>query len=203
MLQMSTWADHPNEHVRRLSSEGCRPRLPWGQALGIFKQDPARVLAILEKLKADPSLYVRKSVANNLNDIAKDHPALVLETAERWKGANPDTNWIVRHGCRTLIRQASPEVLALFGYAVSRDDDPIADYAELITEPNELKIGENCELRYEVHVRQGEPVHLRIEYGIDFVKAGGKYSRKLFYCPIKLFPEAHAFPPLEHIDGQT
>ncbi|MCY9659720.1 hypothetical protein P5G65_09350 [Paenibacillus chondroitinus] len=188
MEQMSVWADHPNEHVRRLSSEGCRPRLPWGQALPVFKRDPAPVLGILEKLKADPSLYVRKSVANNLNDIAKDHPAIVLETAARWKGDNPDTDWIVRHGCRTLIRQATPEVLALFGYAETRDDHPLADYAAIISEPNELMIGENCELRYEVHVRQGEPVHLRIEYGIDFVKAGGKHSRKLFLLSDKTVP---------------
>jgi 3-methyladenine DNA glycosylase AlkC len=188
MRQMSVWADHPNEHVRRLASEGCRPRLPWGQALAIFKQNPAPVLGILEKLKADPSLYVRKSVANNLNDIAKDHPAIVLETAARWKGANPDTDWIVRHGCRTLIRQATPEVLALFGYAVAQDDDPIADYAVILAEPTELMIGENCELRYEVHVRQGEPVHLRIEYGIDFVKAGGKQSRKLFLLSDRTVP---------------
>jgi 3-methyladenine DNA glycosylase AlkC len=80
MGRMKEWAQHSNEHVRRLSSEGCRPRLPWGEALAIFKRDPAPVLSVLELLKADPSLYVRKSVANNLNDIAKDHPARVLET---------------------------------------------------------------------------------------------------------------------------
>ncbi|KAF6578839.1 hypothetical protein H6F38_36725, partial [Paenibacillus sp. EKM208P] len=76
------------------------------------KRNPAPVLTILELLKADPSLYVRKSVANNLNDIAKDHPDVVIATAQRWKGTHPDTDWIVRHGCRTLIRKSIPEVMA-------------------------------------------------------------------------------------------
>jgi len=96
MTQMLAWADHPNEHVRRLSSEGCRPRLPWGMALKAFKKDPAPILPILEKLKTDEALYVRKSVANNLNDIVKDNPDIVLKTAKRWlKTKNPHTNWIV------------------------------------------------------------------------------------------------------------
>ena len=81
--QMLEWADHPNEHVRRLASEGIRPRLPWAQALPLFKRDPSPIVPILEKLKRDPSLYVRKSVANNLNDIAKDHPELVMRLRRR------------------------------------------------------------------------------------------------------------------------
>ena len=79
MQQMLRWAEHPNHHVRRLASEGCRPRLPWAIALVAFKKDPAPVLPVLELLKNDPSEYVRRSVANNLNDIAKDHPGLTLE----------------------------------------------------------------------------------------------------------------------------
>lgn len=188
MRQMAVWAEHPNEHVRRLASEGCRPRLPWGQALPLFKLDPMPVLAILEKLKADPSLYVRKSVANNLNDIAKDNPAIVLETAASWKGTSKDTDWIVRNGCRSLIRQAVPDALILFGYTASSVDEPVIDFALLKTDPAELTIGGRCELRYELHIRQGGPVHLRIEYGIDFVKAGGRISRKLFLLSDKTVP---------------
>ncbi len=135
MHQMSEWAGHPNEHVRRLASEGCRPRLPWGEALPMFKCDPAPVLRILEMLKADPSLYVRKSVANNLNDIAKDHPAVVLATARRWKGVHPYTDWIVRQGCRTLIRKADQGAMALFGYAESTGEVPLATSASLSVEP--------------------------------------------------------------------
>lgn len=180
MSQMTSWSMHENEHVRRLASEGCRPRLPWGVGLPIFKRDPTAVLSILEKLKADPSLYVRKSVANNLNDIAKDHPSVVLKTAQRWKGVDPHTDWIVRQGCRTLIRKANPETLELFGYANPTDVAPLTTGAALSVLPSSLAIGERCELNYELCIRDGEPVHLRIEYGIDFVKAKGHTSRKSF-----------------------
>ncbi|PNQ87672.1 hypothetical protein [Paenibacillus polymyxa] len=188
MRQMMTWAGHPSEHVRRLASEGCRPRLPWGQALPVFKRDPAPVLAVLELLKADPSLYVRKSVANNLNDIAKDHPDIVIATAQRWKGAHPDTDWIVRHGCRSLIRKSIPEVMAMFGYADDTDGVPLVVAASLTTYPAVLKIGNHCELTYVLQLREGEPVRVRIEYGIDFVKARGQVSRKLFLLSDKTVP---------------
>ncbi len=178
MRRMTTWAKHSNEHVRRLSSEGCRPRLPWGEALPIFKKNPAPVLSILELLKTDPSLYVRKSVANNLNDIAKDNPDRVLETAHRWIGTNPDTDWIIRHGCRTLIRKANPEAMELFGYANS--EAPLTTFASLSLQPSTLTIGDSCEIQYILDIRKDEPVHIRIEYGIDFIKANGKTSRKAF-----------------------
>lgn len=188
MIQMLAWAEHPDEHVRRLASEGSRPRLPWGQALPVFKRDPSPVLPLLEKLKADPSLYVRKSVANNLNDIAKDHPAVVIETARRWKGNNVNTDWIVRHGCRSLIRKADPEIMELFGYAPEESGAPLVTAAVLAAEPAEVRIGDHCELQYALTIREGEPVRIRIEHGIDFVKAGGKTSRKLFLLSDKTVP---------------
>lgn len=180
MEQMMKWSLHPVDHVRRLASEGCRPRLPWGHALTMFKQDPAPILPILEQLKADPSLYVRKSVANNLNDIAKDHPSIVIDTARRWMGQDPHTDWIVRHGCRTLIRKAEPEVMALFGYAESVEGAELVIEAGITASPAILHIGESCDLRYHLVVREGDPVRLRIEYGIDFVKSSGQISRKKF-----------------------
>jgi len=180
MRRMTAWAEHPNEHVRRLSSEGCRPRLPWGEALLMFKKNSAPVLSILELLKADPSPYVRNSVANNLNDIAKDSPDLVLETARRWIGISPDTDWILRHGCRTLIRKANPEAMELFGYATSEDRAPLTTFASLSVQPITLTIGDNCNIQYNLDIRKDEPVHVRIEYGIYFVKANGKTSRKSF-----------------------
>ncbi|CAM3131539.1 hypothetical protein PALU110988_03750 [Paenibacillus lupini] len=187
--QMLIWAQHPDEHVRRLASEGCRPRLPWGQALPVFKKDPSPILPILELLKEDPSLYVRKSVANNLNDIVKDHPDVVIEMARRWKGQNPYTDWIIRHACRNLIRKAHPEVLALFGYAMEEEEsDPIITSASLHARPALLEIGDNCRLDYVLQAKEGEPMHLRIEYGIDFVKSGGKTSRKLFLLSDKTVP---------------
>jgi len=188
MRRMTVWAEHSNEHVRRLASEGCRPRLPWGQALPMFKEDPTPVLSILELLKADPSLYVRKSVANNLNDITKDNPTLVLETARRWIGINPDTDWIIRQGCRTLVRKANPEVMELFGYAISTDEVPLTTSASISVQPSALKIGDSCEIQYALDIREGEPLHVRIEYGIYFIKANGKPSRKLFLLSDKTVP---------------
>lgn len=177
MKHMTAWAKHSNEHVRRFASEGCRPRLPWGEALPVFKKNPTPVLSVLELLKEDSSLYVRKSVANNLNDIAKDNASLVLETARRWSGKNPGTDWIIRHGCRTLIKKANPEAMKLFGYA---KEALLTTHASISTQPAILTIGESCKLQYEVEIRQGEAVHLRIEYGIDFVKSKGVTSRKSF-----------------------
>lgn len=181
MAQMLEWTQHPNEHVRRLASEGCRPRLPWAQALPMFKADPSPIRPILERLKADESLYVRKSVANNLNDIAKDHPEIVLETVGAWKGSHPYTDWIVRHGSRSLIRKADPAAMAIFGYAAAVDEGPLTTSAELTVTPEGLAIGEDSQLSYTLQVRESdEPVRLRVEYAIDFVKASGKTSRKQF-----------------------
>ncbi len=188
MAQMRRWAGHPDERVRRLASEGCRPRLPWGQTLPPFIADPAPVLAVLELLKADPALYVRKSVANNLNDIAKDHPDRVLETARRWQGEHPSTDWIIRQGCRNLVRKADPRALALFGYAEPAGPTELITSAALTVTPAVVPIGGKCALRYELRVRAGEPVRLRIEYGIDFVKASGRTSRKLFLAIDKIVP---------------
>lgn len=179
ICKMLEWSKSSNEHVRRLASEGCRPRLPWGEALPMFKRDPSSVLSILEQLKEDPSIYVRKSVANNLNDISKDNPSIVIETISSWKGVNKYTDWILRHGSRTLIRKADPKVMRLFGYGEVLDR-PITTDANLSVDIASLNIGESCEIKYEFCIREGEPVHIRIEYGIYFVKARGNTSRKLF-----------------------
>lgn len=213
MTRMRQWASHSNEHIRRLASEGCRPRLPWGQSLPIFKRDPAPVLQVLELLKADPALYVRKSVANNLNDIAKDHPQLVLRTAKSWIGTHPDTDWIVRHACRTMIRKADPEALALFGYAEGEEGDPVAVSGSIKASPSKLAVGDSCRLTYELRVRDGGPSRVRVEYGIDFVKAKGQTSRKLFLLSDKTVPggsvvsgtRAHRFADLttrKHYPGE-
>jgi 3-methyladenine DNA glycosylase AlkC len=183
--QMLDWSKSSNEHVRRLASEGSRPRLPWGEALIIFKCDPTPVISILNQLKEDPSLYVRKSVANNLNDISKDNPSVIVEIIKQWKGVNLYTDWILRHGARTLIRKTNPEVMELFGYEKTIGE-PITTRATLSVDPLVSRIGESCELKYELCIREGEPVHIRIEYGIDFVKARGKISRKMFLLSDKI-----------------
>lgn len=174
MAQMAVWAGWDDAHVRRLASEGCRPRLPWGQALPGFQKDPSPVLALLERLKADPSPDVRKSVANNLNDISKTHPGLVLETAKRWYGSSRDTDWIVKHGCRTLLKQGSAEALALFGLAgaglVAVDGFALASPL--------VAIGGTLAFSFRIAARQATRV--RLEYGVDYVKANGGRRRKIF-----------------------
>lgn len=181
--QLLKWADHPSEHVRRLASEGSRPRLPWAPVLPMFKRDPSPVLPVLEKLKADPSLYVRKSVANHLNDIAKDHPELVIEIAKRWKGENTLTDWIVRHACRTLIKRSDPVIMELFGYSeAGTDAAPLVSDASLELSEESLALGDEVQLRYAFTTtgEEGGSLKLRVEYGIDFVKSNGSTSLKRF-----------------------
>lgn len=176
MAQMLAWAHHGNHHVRRLASEGCRPRLPWAMALPALKKDPSPIFPVLETLKADSSEYVRRSVANNLNDIAKDHPALVLDTARRWLGRNPDTNWVVRHACRTLLKRGNEEALSLFGFA---NDIPVT-VEQLVVQPASIALGDVVEFAFSLRVHAKQPINVRVEYGVDFVKANGSTSQKIF-----------------------
>ena len=114
---LKTWTTDDNRHVRRLVSEGIRPRLPWAMSLPIFIKDPAPVIKLLERLKDDKEEYVRRSVANNLNDIAKDHPDLVAEIAARWiQGASQERKKLIRHACRTLIKSGHKKTLRVLGF---------------------------------------------------------------------------------------
>lgn len=174
MAQMTAWAGHDNEHVRRLSSEGCRPKLPWGQALPQFQKDPSPVLGVLERLKADPSLYVRKSVANNLNDISKTHPNLIVKIAKDWYGKNNHTDWILKRGCRTLLKKGNRDLLCIFGFA---DTDGV-NISSFSLDAVSISIGENMAFSFEIETENTTKV--RLEYGIDYVKANGRRNRKIF-----------------------
>jgi len=174
MQQMKVWAKHDSEHVRRLATEGCRPRLPWSMSLPLFKEDPTPVLDILVQLKNDESLYVRRSVANNLNDISKDHPQIVIDIAKAWLGQNKDTDWLVKHGCRTLLKQGHPEVLALFGFTPAQHIN-IQDF-ELTPD-----VAWGDMLNFSALLSSKQPLgKLRLEFAIDFMKANGKQARKVF-----------------------
>ena len=174
MEQMYAWSKDENEDVRRLSSEGCRPQLPWAVALPKFKEDPSPILPILEQLKADPSLYVRKSVANNLNDISKTNPDVVVKLAKEWIGKNPDTDWVVKHGCRTLLKKGNSDVLEIFGYHKSSSID-VSDFK---LDKKSISIGED--ITFSFSVLGVEDTKVRIEYGVDYVKSNGKRNRKIF-----------------------
>ena len=172
---MLAWTTDENEHVRRLASEGCRPALPWGKALQKYKKDPTPIVPILENLRADESLYVRKSVANNLNDISKTHPELVVETAKKWlKEENKHTDWIVKHACRTILKQGRPDALALFGY----HDATSIEVSDFGIDRMELAIGE--EFNFAFKLKASESTKVRLEFGIDYMKANGKHNRKVF-----------------------
>lgn len=198
MQQMTVWAAHENEHVRRLASEGCRPALPWGQSLPGFKKDPSPILPVLEKLKADPSLYVRKSVANNLNDISKTHPDLVTAIAKDWYGKNEYTDWIVKHGCRTLLKKGNRQVLDIFGYY----DTGSVDITDFVLESASVSRGESLTFSFAIMAK--ETTKVRLEYEIDYAKAGGKRSRKIFQISDisiranqkKVYTKSHSFADL-------
>ena len=174
MKQMYAWSEHENEHVRRLASEGCRPALPWAIALNSFKNDPSPILPILEKLKTDPSPYVRKSVANNLNDISKTHPDLIIKIAKDWYGKNEYTDWIVKHGCRTLLKKGNRDVLAIFGF----EDDTSVEVDGFTLKTTSVSIGED--IIFSFSIKAVKTTKVRLEYGIDYMKSGGKRNRKIF-----------------------
>lgn len=176
MAVMNKWARHPNEHVRRLASEGCRPRLPWAMALPEFKRDPALILPILEQLKNDPSEYVRRSVANNINDISKDHPDLVLKLIHRWLKEYPATRPLVKHACRTLLKKGDQQAMKLFGYDQKTD----VRIVDLKIECQRIPIGGALNFSFTLKTPASAGAHLRIEYAIEFMKSNGRHGRKVF-----------------------
>jgi len=181
MTVMATWAEDKNPKVRRLASEGCRPRLPWAMALPKFKKDPRPILPILEKLKNDDSEDVRRSVANNLNDISKDNPDLALEICERWYGDSGETDKIVKHACRTLLKAGNKRALAIFGYS----DPSIVAVKNLELDKKVLNIGDNLTFSFDLSVVDRSKV--RLEYAVYFVKARGKLSKKVFQITEKVY----------------
>ena len=176
MVFMSQWAEDSNENVRRFASEGCRPRLPWAMALPQFKKNPGPIIPILEKLKDDDFEFVRRSVANNLNDISKDNPDIVLEICERWYGQSHRTDWIIKHCCRSLLKAGNKRALMLFGYG----DPSHMSIEKLALENTTILIGEYVRFSFQLVVAGKNESTVRLEYGIDYVKANGKHSRKIF-----------------------
>lgn len=171
-----TLKDHPSEHVRRWCSEGLRPRLPWGEKLAAISADPAPILPVLEALKDDSSLYVRRSVANTLGDIAKDHPTLAIKIAKRWKkGASADRLWVVRHSLRALVKAGDTGALAVYGFAAPRNLD-----VKLEVSPKRIRSGESVELRLHLHNRSKKSVALLVDFRIHYMNKSKSPSPKVF-----------------------
>jgi 3-methyladenine DNA glycosylase AlkC len=173
---MHGWSEDANEHVRRLASEGCRPRLPWSFRLVELVADPAPALPILENLKADPSLYVRKSVANHLNDIAKDHPDKTLDVLHSWDRDHPHTAWIAKRALRTLIKEGHAGALTLLGAGEAAKVR--VDSFEVT--PKRVRLGETVNLCLAITSTARKSQRLLVDYVIHYVKQSGGTSEKVF-----------------------
>lgn len=182
--RLRLWATDPSQHVRRLVSEGTRPRLPWAPRLRGFQKDPRPVLQLLELLKDDPELYVRRSVANNLNDIGKDHPNILTATARRWlKGASTERRWIVRHALRSVVKAGDANALAALGFGES----PAATIENPSIKPKRAAIGGSLQIAFDVvdkrdavAARAPKPTRILVDFRVHYVKANGKTSPKVF-----------------------
>jgi 3-methyladenine DNA glycosylase AlkC len=198
LQQMLLWSTHPNEHIRRLASEGSRPRLPWGMAIPSLKKSPEVTIPILSNLKEDESLYVRKSVANHLNDISYTHPDYLIKVAKDWVGNHQHTDWIIKHACRSLLKKGHPEALALFGFG----DDKSIELTDFTLEQEQIKMGESIWFSFRLVASKALPV--RVEYAIDFVKSKGQRTKKVFMISstqmkeneIRTFSKHHSFKEL-------
>lgn len=177
MRHVLEWSRDPDWRVRRLASEGTRPRLPWGQQLKAFVADPGPVLNLLDAMHDDPQLIVRRSVANNLNDIAKDHPDRAVKVAARWFSTGDEgSKWTVKHGLRTLIKQGHVGALAVLGFSGGEG----VEVQALRLAPAAPRIGESAELSLRLQNHEATPVNLVVDYALQRTLANGKAGEKVF-----------------------
>ena len=174
--QMLAWADHPDPAVRRLASEGYRPRLPWGMGLPDLKKDPSPIIPVLEKLRGDPSEDVRRSVANNLNDISKDHPDLVVKLLGEWADGSPEIEATIKHALRTLLKQGHPGALGLLGFRADAQVEVIA----AAVDPAVARVGESTVLSLEIRSTSNALQRLMLDHAVIFQNASGTGSRKVY-----------------------
>jgi 3-methyladenine DNA glycosylase AlkC len=190
LARLREWASDANVHVRRLVSEGTRPRLPWAPRLRAFQSDPRPVLELLDLLKDDPELLVRRSVANNLNDIGKDNPAALIETCRRWmKDATPDRSWLVRHALRSAVKRGDPEALELLGFLPATG----IQVSKIRIAPAVASIGDSVTFTVDLSNEGSITMPLLIELRVHFVKSNGRSSPKVFALKeLKLQPHGSA-----------
>jgi 3-methyladenine DNA glycosylase AlkC len=185
LARLRDWTADPSVHVRRLVSEGTRPRLPWAPRLRAFQRDPAPVLALLELLKDDAELYVRRSVANNLNDIGKDHPDLLARVARRWlRGAGPERRWIVKHALRSAVKRADAGALAALGFAGKAS----VVVRRVSIDPGSPRIGGSVDIAFDVLNNSRKPVRVMADLVVHFVKARGTGTKTFKLKALELAP---------------
>ncbi|MEK7255053.1 MAG: DNA alkylation repair protein, partial [Bacteroidota bacterium] len=175
---LTVWAKDESPHVRRLVSEGTRPLLPWAKRLKDFEKNPAPALALLEHLKNDPALLVRRSVANHLNDVAKSHGDLVVATLQRWKKEHPgkEMDWLIRHATRTLIKRGHPGALALLGFQKGAE----VKVENLRLASSKINLGEHLEFSFDLVSTAADSQDLVIDYVLYFMKNNGSLAPKVF-----------------------
>ena len=185
LARLREWTADPSHHVRRLVSEGTRPRLPWAPRLRAFQKDPRPVIELLELLKDDPELYVRRSVANNLNDIGKDHAALLVATAKRWlKNATPERRWVVNHALRSAIKRADAGALGALGYGGKAD---VSVRKPAIT-PARPRIGGSVHISFVLANRLAKRQRVMADLVVHFVKARGTGAKTFKLKAVELPP---------------
>ena len=194
--QITKWTSHLDWRVRRLASEGIRPRLPWGMRLKPFIEDPSFVINTLDRLYDDSNLVVRRSVANNLNDIAKDHPDIAIKTAKQWwNSQNELAHWTVRHGMRTLIKQGNKNALSILGF-VGGNNVRVNDF--YFQNPI-VTIGDELNFSFELISEEDCNIRLVVDYVLHRVLAKGKISQKVFKLKqIALSPGEKIFLQSKH-----
>ena len=190
LARLREWAHDQNVHVRRLVSEGTRPRLPWAPRLRAFQADPRPVLELLELLKDDPELYVRRSVANNLNDIGKDNPAALIQTCRQWaEAATTERRWLIRHALRSAVKRGDPAALEILGFG----EATAAVVREIRVVPAIVPIGETVTVAVELANEGSSTERLLVDLRVHFVKANGRLSPKVFKLrELDLAPHASA-----------
>jgi 3-methyladenine DNA glycosylase AlkC len=190
LARLREWAHDESVHVRRLVSEGTRPRLPWAPRLRAFQADPRPVLELLDLLKDDRELYVRRSVANNLNDVGKDNPAVLIETCRRWaQDATAERRWLIRHALRSAVKRGEPAALEILGFG----EATAAVVREIRVVPAVVAIGESVTFDCELANEGSSTERLLVDLLVYFVKANGRPSPKVFKLKeLELPPQASA-----------
>ncbi len=177
LARLEQWAVDPNVHVRRLVSEGTRPRLPWAPRLRSFQRDPSAVLHLLELLRDDAELYVRRSVANNLNDIGKDHPERLVTVAGRWvQGATAERQWIVRHALRSSVKRGDLAALKVLGFGTTSRLEVVQSKVE----PARPKLGGQVVVTCTVKNPSRRTQRVIVDLRVHFTKSNGATSPKVF-----------------------
>ena len=176
LSQLQRWSSDPNPHVRRWTSEGSRPRLPWGLQIRSLIADPSPTLPLLHALQDDPSPYVRRSVANHLNDIAKDHPGLVADWLEQHlPKAPPERVALLRHASRTLVKRGDRRVLKAWGLG-----GRFRGEATLALSPMRVAVGDSLKLVATLASGANSKQTLAVDYVVHHVRANGESSAKVF-----------------------